>query len=39
VSGGRTGGAVMIRSRDLLRGAARHGHKRDELVRIIETLP
>jgi GntR family transcriptional regulator len=32
-------GAVVIRSRDLLRFAARNGYRREELVRIIETLP
>lgn len=31
-------GAVVIRSRDLLRFAAKNGYRRDELVRIIESL-
>jgi GntR family transcriptional regulator len=32
-------GAVVIQSRELLRFAARHGYRREELVRIIEALP
>jgi|SRR5437588_3892330 len=31
-------GAVVARSKDLLKFARRHGYQRDELIRIIETL-
>jgi GntR family transcriptional regulator len=32
-------GAVQLRARELVELARRHGYRRDELVRLIETLP
>jgi GntR family transcriptional regulator len=39
VSGTPPQGAVHARARELLELARRHGYRRDELVRLIETLP
>jgi GntR family transcriptional regulator len=39
VAGTPEQGAVMIKARELVRFALRHGYARDELVRMIEGLP
>jgi DNA-binding transcriptional regulator YhcF (GntR family) len=39
VAGTPQQGAVVARARELVRFARRHGYPRDELVRLIESLP
>jgi len=39
VTGTPERGAVVLRTRDLLDFARHHGFRRDELIRLIETLP
>jgi GntR family transcriptional regulator len=39
VAGTAQKGAVLVKAKELIRFARRHGYARDELVRMIESLP
>ena len=39
VTGSARRGAVLARARELVQYARRHGYDRDELIRLIQTIP